>query len=354
MSATQSPTKPDACPFTVSEKEQKEVVVVEEKTACPFSKGNEDNKDMMNQTSVKINSLNSLLPETQQKKNQEYLSDPQLASAMKEGTKVVHTAAENSVFTKRFLSGTINKDEYGRYINSLYFVYKTMEELLVQHKDHPSVQMIHFPFELTREKTLREDIEFYYGKDRVAEIISEKNITPAVSAYIKALKDAAEKNPALLIAHSYSRYLGDLSGGQILSKRLKKHVLKIDVTDAAWDSYEGLQFYNFDHIANNNEFKNLYRQRLDSALVTQYTKDLIVAEAIYSFELNIALFNEIQELSEGNKLNATLKERAVSGAQTKSVSFKYAPSTDLLVGFATGALALALGVSVYQRFAERL
>lgn len=56
------------------------------------------------------------------------------------------------------------------------------------------------------------DIEFYYGKDRVAEIISEKNITPAVSAYIKALKDAAEKNPALLIAHSYSRYLGDLSG----------------------------------------------------------------------------------------------------------------------------------------------
>lgn len=158
-----------------------------------------------------------------------------------------------------------------------------------------------------------------------------------------------------------------------MSKRLKKHVLKIDVTDAAWDSHEGLQFYNFDHIANNNEFKNLYRQRLDSALVTQYTKgntfffahaklvliycsliDLIVAEAIYSFELNIALFNEIQELSEGNKLNATLKERAVSGAQTESVSFKYTPSTDLLVGFASGALALALGVSVYQRFAERL
>lgn len=31
-----------------------------------------------------------------------------------------------------------------------------MEELLIQHKDHPSVQMIHFPFELTREKTLLE------------------------------------------------------------------------------------------------------------------------------------------------------------------------------------------------------
>lgn len=30
----------------------------------------------------------------------EYLEDPQLASAMREGTKVVHRAAETSVFTK--------------------------------------------------------------------------------------------------------------------------------------------------------------------------------------------------------------------------------------------------------------
>lgn len=30
----------------------------------------------------------------------EYLEDPQLASAMREGTKVVHRAAETSVFTR--------------------------------------------------------------------------------------------------------------------------------------------------------------------------------------------------------------------------------------------------------------
>jgi heme oxygenase len=29
---------------------------------------------------------------------------------------------------------------------------------------------------------------------------------------MKSLEDAASQNPALLIAHSYSRYLGDLSG----------------------------------------------------------------------------------------------------------------------------------------------
>lgn len=122
-----------------------------------------------------------------------------------------------------------------------------------------------------------------------------ENATPAVKNYISALHDAASRNPALLIAHSYSRYLGDLSGkytsvffcqltntyniqigGQILAKRLKKFVLKLDVTDAAWDSYQGLEFYNFENIGSHNEFKNLYRQRLDEAQVTQYVKGIIV------------------------------------------------------------------------------
>lgn len=56
------------------------------------------------------------------------------------------------------------------------------------------------------------DLEYYYGKDRIAELTNENNITPSVQAYIKTLQDAADKNPSLLIAHSYSRYLGDLSG----------------------------------------------------------------------------------------------------------------------------------------------
>lgn len=116
------------------------------------------------------------------------------------------------------------------------------------------------------------DLEYYYGKDRIAELTDFDNATPAVKTYVNALKDAAAKNPALLIAHSYSRYLGDLSGGQILAKRLKKHVLKRDVTDASWDSHNGLEFYNFDHIHSNNEFKSLYRQRLDESPVTQYVK----------------------------------------------------------------------------------
>ncbi|KAI8076523.1 heme oxygenase-domain-containing protein [Gilbertella persicaria] len=354
--------KSDACPFMFA---GQEVSISQQQSqknekGCPFTSNSDDDiKDMMSQnlgenslgSEVKLSSLNYFLPETQIKRNHEYLLDPQLASAMKEGTKIVHSAAENSAFTKRFLSGNINKDEYGRYINSLYFVYKTMEELLAQHKDNPSIKMVYFPCELNREQALIKDLEYYYGKERVADLIDFKHTTPAVKNYIASLKHAAERDPALLIAHSYSRYLGDLSGGQILAKRLKKYVLKIDVTDAAWDSYEGLKFYNFDHIGSQLEFKNLYRQRLDCAHVTQYLKDLIVTEAIRSFELNISLFNEIQELSEAHQLNPTLSD-------TESVEENHeyklpGINTDWLVGFFTGTLTLVVGLSLYHRFSYK-
>ncbi|CEP16478.1 hypothetical protein [Parasitella parasitica] len=333
---------------------------------CPFVlKAKDDIEDMMTQLSdghpithdVKINMFNNYLLETKPKKNQEYLSNPQLASAMKEGTKIVHAAAENNIFTKRFLSGSISTDEYGRYINSLYFIYKygiMREDLLAQHKENPIIKLAYFPFELTRESSLIKDLEYYYGKDRIAELTDFKNATPAVKAYVKGLKDAAERNPALLIAHSYSRYLGDLSGGQILAKRLKKHVLKRDVINANWDSHRGLEFYHFEHILNHNEFKNLYRQRLDESPVTQYVKDLIVAEAIYSFELNIALFDEIQTLSDSNKLHTTLDLDDV-----ESVDSPIKPKNglcsngDWIVGFATGFATFALGLSLYRRISER-
>ncbi|KAI8886696.1 hypothetical protein K501DRAFT_213212 [Backusella circina FSU 941] len=359
-----------ACPFSASEHKNGSTAGRSECETfqagkCPLSsRAKDDIEDMMiqipkdmvtitnNEYEVKLNTINSLLPENRQSKlKQEILSDPELASAMREGTKIVHSAAENSVFTKRFLSGDISTDEYGRYINSLYFVYKTMERLLNKHKDDPVIQKVYFPNELSREKTLLKDLEYYYGKDRLSEVIDDSNITPAVVAYMKSLEDAASRNPALLIAHSYSRYLGDLSGGQILAKRLKKHVLKIDITDASWESYEGLEFYNFDHIGNHNEFKNHYRQCLDTASVTQNIKDLIVKEAIHSFELNIALFNEVQYLSESKKLKSTSYNQIENKVK---LNFRNAINADWLVGFATGTVTLAFGLTLYHRYMERV
>ncbi|CAO3610507.1 unnamed protein product [Cunninghamella blakesleeana] len=276
------------------------------------------------------------------------LENPELASAMKEGTKKVHRAAESSVFTKRFLKGDISREEYGRYILSLYFVYQKMEALLNQYKDHQVVSIIHFPEELNREQALLEDLEYFYGKELVKQVIQPKNITPAVQQYLNAMDKACEKEPSLLIAHSYSRYLGDLSGGQILAKRLKKSILHLDEKDSSsWETKEGLKFYHFDQLGNQAEFKDFYRQRLNGAQVNAEQRDLIVKEAVHSFELNIALFDEIQLLSEKKLLPPMkLKKKRIIKQNTP-------PDSNIscwIMGTSLAVAAISIGFQVYKRY----
>ncbi|SAM00025.1 hypothetical protein [Absidia glauca] len=331
------PANDNGCPFGTSPKSQS---INEPPTGtsgglggCPIdNKAKDDIEDLLSVQAPRSLSLNGkvldrFLPETYPIKINKYqdyteiLDDPQLAMAMRQGTKVVHRAAENSVFTRRFLKGDITKDEYGQYLRSLYFVYKSMEGLLELHQDDPAIEMIYFPDELNRTETLLSDISFFYGPERLAQVTDPASMTPAVKQYIQAMEEACKVNPALMVSHSYARYLGDLSGGQILAKRLKKHILHLEKQDSSWDSRAGLAFYHFNNIGNQNEFKNMYRQQLDEAPVTARTKELVVAEAIKSFELNIALFDEIQSLSDSDqlyKIDDNAKETNDNTATSKS------------------------------------
>lgn len=242
-----------------------------------------------------------------------------------------------------------------------------MEELLEQHKDHMVVSIIHFPHELSRKESLEKDLEFFYGQERLAELTNPDNMTPAVQKYVQALKDACEKNPALLIAHSYSRYLGDLSGGQILSKRLKKHVLHLDENDSTWDTTQGLNFYHFSNLGNQADFKNFYRERLNAAKVDQQTRDLIVSEAVYSFELNIQLFDEIQELSDAGKLIPSIiqqQDEVIVGLKEEVIQVEVHNDTvpidtkrsnkrftaPWIAALTTGVAAVAIAAAVYHRY----
>lgn len=55
---------------------------------------------MLNQFLQRTELQYLITPESQKQSEPEVLENPELASAMREGTKVVHRAAETSVFTK--------------------------------------------------------------------------------------------------------------------------------------------------------------------------------------------------------------------------------------------------------------
>ena len=226
-----------------------------------------------------------------------------LATKLREGTKKSHTMAENVGFVKCFLKGVVEKKSYRKLVTNLYFVYSAMEEEMAKHRNHPVLSKIYFT-ELDRKESLEQDLEFYYGADWKEQI----QISPMGQAYVDRIREISANEPELMVAHSYTRYLGDLSGGQILKK----------IAQRAMNLGEGgTAFYEFPTITDEKAFKDMYRNAMDNLPVDEATAEKIVDEANDAFGMNMKLFNEL----EGNLVKAigqmlfnTLTRRRMRGS----------------------------------------
>lgn len=210
-----------------------------------------------------------------------------LASKLRVGTKKAHTMAENVGFVKCFLKGVVEKSSYRKLVANFYFVYSAMEEEMEKHSQHPIVSKINFS-QLNRKHSLEQDLSYYYGANWRDQI----KLSSAGEAYVQRIRDISATQPELLIAHSYTRYLGDLSGGQILKN--------IAVTAMNLNDGQGTAFYEFDEISDEKAFKAKYRQALDEMPIDDATGDRIVDEANAAFGMNMKLFQEL----EGNLIKA--------------------------------------------------
>lgn len=209
-----------------------------------------------------------------------------LSKQIREGTKKSHTMAENTGFITCFLKGVVEKKSYVKLLSDLYHVYSTMEEEFDRHKEHPILSQIYFP-ELFRKQSIEKDLEYYFGPEWKQSVTQ----TDSCKEYVSKIKEVSNVFPELLIAHHYTRYIGDLSGGQVL-KKIAQTALKVD------DS--GMNFYIFKDIPDEKEFKDNYRKTLDSLPFTEGTINSIIAEANNAFRLNMKVFKEV----EGNLISA--------------------------------------------------
>ena len=206
-----------------------------------------------------------------------------LAMKLRVGTQQAHTNSENVGFMKCFIKGVVDKNCFMQLLSNFYFVYSELEAAIEKHKQHPVISLIYFP-ELNRQSSLKQDMLFYYG-NQWQETIKP---SPATQAYIARIQQISTHEPALLLAHSYTRYLGDLSGGQMLQK-IAQSALKLS-------GYTGTSFYNFEQIPDKQAFKEKYRQALDKLPIDDTTVDKIVAEANHAFKLNMQILQELERI----------------------------------------------------------
>ncbi|MFM2061651.1 MAG: hypothetical protein RLZZ507_1321 [Cyanobacteriota bacterium] len=206
-----------------------------------------------------------------------------LAIKLRSGTQQAHTDAENVGFMKCFVQGVVDRECFIKFLSNLYFVYSELETAIEKNKQHPVISVMYFP-ELNRQASLEKDMLFYNGN------LWRNLITPSIATqnYIKRIHQLSTHEPALLLGHTYTRYMGDLSGGQMLQK-IAQSALKLS-------GYEGTSFYNFEQIPDKQEFKNKYRQALDNVPVDDTTADKIVAEANHAFYLNMEIIKELEPI----------------------------------------------------------
>ncbi|XP_055050866.1 heme oxygenase 2-like [Misgurnus anguillicaudatus] len=208
-----------------------------------------------------------------------------LSEMLAAGTKEVHEKAENTQFVKDFLRGRIRKELFKLGHVALYFTYAAMEEEIERNKDHPQFAPLYFPNELNRRDALARDLEYFYGEDWETQI----SCSPATERYVSRIHEIGREDPVLLVAHAYTRYMGDLSGGQVLRK-VAQRAMKLPPTG------EGLNFYQFDGIHNAKAFKQLYRSRMNELELDVTTKEKVVEEAIRAFNFNMEVFGELAEV----------------------------------------------------------
>jgi len=224
-----------------------------------------------------------------------------LSEALKSGTAASHQAAEDVHFVCEFIKGNIDRKLYGELVLSLYHVYAHMEEALNQHAPK-NFRSCHFPQELSRKEALEEDVDFWHGS-------LPNRISPATQDYVDRIHYLAQTDPLMLLAHAYTRYLGDLSGGKILARVARK---------AMQLGSDGLDFYDFENIPSAKLFKDKYRSALDDLHLTPTQVSKLVAEANVAFVLNMRLFEELDVMANIKGANVRDLQEALDFANATS------------------------------------
>jgi heme oxygenase len=203
-----------------------------------------------------------------------------------------------------FFRGLSNRKSFSALVCAYYHIYAAMEKALDEAGDE-SVRTMDFP-QLRRSETLEADMAYFFGPSWQTQPAS-----PATLAYCAHIQEMSKRDPYLLVAHQYTRYLGDLFGGQMMGGMAAR---SLQLEDG-----QGITFYRFEGIPNNSEFIENWYLRLNALPLSAEQKASIVDEGNLVFQLNIALLEEL----EGNGALTALKFALDSlGRYVKSKLFK--------------------------------
>ncbi|MGP3533686.1 heme oxygenase (biliverdin-producing) [Microbacterium sp. RD1] len=207
---------------------------------------------------------------------------PEIASfsaALRERSSAAHTSSEHSGFMTDLMKGEGTRDDYVALVAQHWFIYDALEEA-AERMSHDAIAAVFISDKLTRLPALEADLEFLVGPDWRERI----EALPTTQRYVDRIRAVGRTWAGGFVAHHYTRYLGDLSGGQFIGRLMQRRF-----------GFEtnGVGFYLFDDIADPSSFKAVYREQLDAAPWDEAERERVIDEVLVAYRFNTELFEDL-------------------------------------------------------------
>jgi|GEM_PF-101348 len=203
--------------------------------------------------------------------------DVPLSVRLRTETSEAHARAEQSTFLADLMHGRLGLVAWQLLLEQLGAVYGALETTAGRIRENdPSNALL--SVELNRAEAIRDDLAALRGRTGFAGV----GLLPSARDYAERILSHERRIPRYL-AHHYTRYLGDLSGGQAIRVHLDRQY-GLPREQAA--------FFRFEGIRRAPVFKDAYRSALDALPLSPADADAAVEEAGIAFDCNLELFDE--------------------------------------------------------------
>ncbi|WWC91044.1 uncharacterized protein L201_005984 [Kwoniella dendrophila CBS 6074] len=321
-----------------------------------------------------------------------------VSTLLRLGTQRAHVKAEHSAGAAALVQGNLGLEEYIRWLVVLWRIYDSLELGLSENSSNPVLAPTYDPSLLARAPALAEDISYLLTLLPSSSSSSSSSTSTSLKAtplppfplpsfleevffappepllnylnHIKSLSSTLE-NSSKLLAHSYVRYLGDLSGGQFIGSRVKKSY-HLNQNDNKGTQFYYFEFQNrsttassslldegqdeskFDAKKRLSEVKDWFRNGMDEGVgEDELLKAELVEEANIAFSLNTDLFSVIRLPSTSPSYTTTTTTTPNASAKIGTVDTKPKMTlSEKLDSFVWFTLAAALGFFLNYLFSD--
>ena len=208
------------------------------------------------------------------------MTDPiSFSTALRERSSGAHSGSEGAGFMSDLMKGEGTREDYIALVTQHWFIYEALEGAAERMRQDP-VASVFIDDKLTRLPALAADLEFLIGEDWRERI----EPLPTTRRYVERINQVGATWPGGFVAHHYTRYLGDLSGGLFIGK-LMARMFGFETN--------GIGFYIFGDIADPKAFKDVYREQLDAAPWDEAEKERVIDEVLVAYRFNTELFEDL-------------------------------------------------------------